>query len=134
MKKGRFTIVIPGSISQFVFKCKGNPIVFVTFHGAFMTERDARLVYDVADKATVILPADLATPLLEILDTSINRFYNLEDLDPEFTTHLFETSCVSRKRARDEEEERKRIDERLLQYEEEQKAHIRRLHARLSLQ
>ena len=134
--EGRFSVVIPGSISQYVIKRKGNPVIFITYLGGYISEKDAKSVFEeerLRDKLIIVLPADLATPLLEILGTLENRFYNMDYIDPEFTNRLFASSCVQKQQSLVEYEamERLKVDARLVEYEEEQRRRIRRFLERL---
>ena len=138
--KGRFSAVVPGSISQFTQKNKG--VVFVTHLGAFVSEKDASLVFkdkDLSAFSTIKLTAEIATPLLEILGESKNAFYNVNDLDEEYAKSLFDQSDIVQT---DERDKKRKIDEdcdtyergkmqaierRLLEFEEEQKRRFQRM-------
>lgn len=132
--EGRFSIVIPGAISQFVCKQRGKPIVFVTWEGAYVVVDHAKLLFSeekLATAKTIVLPADLATPLLEIANVEHNAFYDLEDLDPETAQRLVATSSVRRLEGGYEARAKRAIDERLLEYEQGEKRKIQRLLMRL---
>ena len=81
----------------------------------------------------VLLPADLATPLLEILGVQSSKFYNLYDLDVELYNYLTNNTSVKidddllfTKRIKTYEDLLKtEIDQRLKKYEEEEEKKVR---------
>ena len=132
--EGRFSIVIPGAISQFVYKQRGKPTVFVTWEGTFIVAEHAKLLFTeekLATAKTVALPADLATPLLEITSVEHNAFYDLGDLDPETAARLDADSSVRRLEGGYEARRKRAIDDRLLEYEQVEKRKIQKLLMRL---
>jgi hypothetical protein len=132
--EGRFSIIIPGAISQFICKQRGKPTVFVTYLGTFMVADHAKLLFNdekLATTKTVVLPADLATPLLEITSLEHNAFYDLEDLDSETAARLVANSSVRRLESGYEARQKRVIDERLIEYEQSEKRKIQKLLMRL---